>query len=239
MWGVPHPLFGQIKTITTTLLGVDEGIKWLKEQKDSVSSWFAFGFNSDDPEFLMNPDNAFIIWQNYFCKTHLPVQILNWVGDRMEMANTIEGRTPFLSREMKSFIYKLKDNELMRGFEEKSILKRSYQNKMGKNFAMTPKRQFGAPFLLDNNTLEKLQSNIILKANETQLFESKNAFNLFQFMKNNFLMQKTSAHTLTHLKSVYQTLICFSLIDDSIVKGKLPERDYNYEERVISSQKIF
>ncbi len=238
IWGIPHPLFGQISTITIALLGSEEGMKWLKEQKESVTSWFSFGL-SNDPEFLTDPNNTLLLWQNYFCKTHLPVQVLNWVGDRMEMANTVEGRTPFLSREMAHIAEKLKDNMLIRGFEDKSILRRSYQKKLGLNDTKTPKKQFGAPFIFNENTLKGYQEQIILKANETQLFDSKYAANLFEFMKSDFLKKKATPHTLAHLNSAYQTFICFSHIDDSIVKGIVPERNLELEEKVILNQKIF
>ena len=237
LWGIPHPLFGQISTLAITILGSDEGMKWLKEQKESVTSWFSFGL-TDNPEFLTDPNNTLVLWQNYFCKTHLPVQVLNWVGDRMEMANTVEGRTPFLSREMAHIAEKLKDNMLIRGFEDKSILRRSYQKKLGQNFAMTPKKQFGAPFLFNESTLKNYQEQIILKLNETKLFEEKYAANLFEFMKSDFLKKKATPHTLAHLNSAYQTLICFTHIDDSIVKGITPDREIEFEEKVIRNQKI-
>jgi asparagine synthase (glutamine-hydrolysing) len=237
IWGVPHPLFGQISTIACAILGQDEGMKWLNEQKESVSSWFSFGL-SQDPEFLTDPNNSILLWQNYFCKTHLPVQVLNWVGDRMEMANTVEGRTPYLSKEMAHIAAKIKDNMLIRGFEDKSILRRSYQKKLGQNFAMTPKKQFGAPFLFNENLLKNYQKQIILKSNETQLFDSKFATNLFEFIKNDLQKKKATSHNLVHLNAAIQTLICFSHVDDSIVKGMIPERDLEFEEKVIRNQKI-
>jgi len=236
IWGVAHPLFNQIKTITFAILGQEEGIKWLAEQKVSVASWFSFGYEND-PDFLSNPNHTLILWQNYFCKTHLPVQVLNWVGDRMEMANTLEGRTPFLSREMASFIKKLKDNMLVRGFEEKSILRRSYSKKIGQNFVMTPKKQFGSPFLFNDSNLKNYYEQIMTKANETKLFDSKYVTQLYDFLRNDFSKKKANAYTLTHLNSTFQTLICFSIIDESIIKGNIPTRDIEYEEKVIRNQK--
>ncbi|APJ03892.1 asparagine synthetase B family protein [Silvanigrella aquatica] len=237
LWGIPHPLFGQIRTITYALMGSEEGLKWLTEQKESIVSWFSFGLQKDE-EFLIDPNNSLILWQNYFCKTHLPVQVLNWVGDRMEMANTIEGRTPYLSKEMAHIAAKLKDNLLIRGFEDKSILRRSYQKKLGQLSAMVPKKQFGAPFLFNDNSIKTYQEKIIAKANETKLFETKNALNLFEFMRAEHLKKKTAPHTLAHLNAAYQTLICFTEVDDSIIKGIIPERDFDLEEKVIRNQKI-
>ncbi len=238
IWGVPHPLFTQIKTIATSLLGADEAIKFLKEQRESVSSWFAFGLKNNH-EFLTDPNNSLLLWQNYFVRTHLPVQVLNWVGDRMEMANTLEGRTPFLSMEMKNFIYNLKDNMLIRGFENKSILRRSYKSKIDSHYAMAPKKQFGAPFLFEEKGMKKSQQNILLKAKETNLFEEKAIKDLILVLNDPSFKKKSSPHTYTHLQAAFQTFMCFSLIDDSIVKEITPKRDIDYEEKVIINQKVF
>jgi asparagine synthase (glutamine-hydrolysing) len=135
LWGIAHPLFDEIKSIACALLGENEGMEFLKNQRESIKSWFAFGL-SDDPTFLTDSENTLLLWQNYFFKTHLPVQVLNWVGDRMEMANTLEGRTPFLSRKMRDFIRNQPDVELVRGFQEKSILRRAYKNKIQKAAAI-------------------------------------------------------------------------------------------------------
>lgn len=236
-WGVPHPLYSQIETITIALLGPEEAAQWLIKQKESVSSWFSFGLN-ESPEFLHNPKNTLLLWQNYFCKTHLPVQILNWVGDRMEMANTVEGRTPFLSKEMSDITSKLKDYMLIKGFEDKSILRRSYQKKMGHNFVMTPKKQFGTPFLFQGNNLKSYLEKILLKANESNLFDAQYASKLYNILNEESSKETYSSHTLTHLYSAFQTLICFCNIDDFIIQGNIPIRDINFEENVIQSQKI-
>ncbi|WP_397601695.1 asparagine synthase (glutamine-hydrolyzing) [Silvanigrella sp.] len=236
IWGIPHPLFGQIKTIATSILGNEEALKWLADQKESVASWFSFGLSSEE-SFLTDPKNALLLWQNYFTKTHLPVQVLNWVGDRMEMANTVEGRTPFLSKEMSHIAAKLKDSMLIRGTEDKSILRRSYQKRLGQA-ALTPKKQFGAPFLFNEVTLKTHFDQIIVKAKETGLIDVKYVTSLYDFMKNDFLKKKASPHVLAHLNSAFQTLICFSYLDDFLIKGNAPSRNMDYEEKVITNQKI-
>jgi asparagine synthase (glutamine-hydrolysing) len=55
--------------------------------------------------------------------------------------------------------------------------------------------------------------------------------------RNDFSKKKANAYTLTHLNSTFQTLICFSIIDESIIKGNIPTRDIEYEEKVIRNQK--
>jgi asparagine synthase (glutamine-hydrolysing) len=95
--GVQHPLFGQIRTIAARPARRDGGGCLAPgSQAESVQSWFAAGIERWQAR-LADPLYALVLWQNYFARCHLPVLILNWVGDRMEMANTLEGRTPFLS----------------------------------------------------------------------------------------------------------------------------------------------
>lgn len=236
LWVVPHPLFSQIKTIASAILGNEEATKWLSEQKESIRSWYSFGYQNDD-EFLSNPTNTLALWQNYFCKTHLPVQVLNVVGDRMEMANSVEGRTPFLSREMAKLVAKLKDSMLIRGYEDKSILRRCYTKKIGQNFAMAPKKQFGSPFLFNENLIRNYQEIITNKVKETQLFDIKNTSGLFEFMRSDFLKKKASPHLLTQISSAFQALICFTILDDTLIKNNPPKREEDYEEKVLN-QKI-
>ena len=57
-------------------------------------------------------------------------------------------------------------------------------------------------------------------------------------MKSDFLKKKASPHVLAHLNSAFQTLICFTYIDEFIIKGNAPARNMDYEEKVINNQKI-
>ena len=224
LWGVPHPLFEQIKTLTYTFLGEDEGIHWLKEQKNSVHSWFTFGLNNTD-EFVLNPENTLLLWQNYFCKTHLPVQVLNWVGDRMEMANTLEGRTPYLSKHIKNYIYHLPDYNFVRGFQEKYLLKENYRRKS--NELLSSKKQFNAP-LFTNDKNEQIQFNIYDRLSHHQIFntESIKKNNKKQENENNVFLK-------TCIEMANQTLNCFLIVEDSIVLGNKPKRDVGYEENIL------
>ena len=48
-------------------------------------------------------------------KTALPGYILTLLGDRMEMAHSIEGRVPFLDHEVAEFLFKTPVNLKIRG----------------------------------------------------------------------------------------------------------------------------
>lgn len=230
LWGVAHPLFGEIKAIACALLGAEEGMEFLSQQKESVASWFAFGLEPSE-EFLTDSENALLLWQNYFFKTHLPVQVLNWVGDRMEMANTLEGRTPFLSSKMRNFVYALPDFMLVRGFEEKSILRMSYKNAIQQE-AFTPKKQFNAPFLYPQNDPEWIEQ-IEQAVCRTGLLDKKYVSAL--------LAQSVEpdganfSYAQTYRQSALQTLASFAILDKSLVGCQVPTRDLDYEQQVLYS----
>ena len=58
-------------------------------------------------------------------KTSLPNYILNYLGDRQEMANAIEGRLPFLDHKLVEFAWRLPDHLKLRDNQEKYILHRA------------------------------------------------------------------------------------------------------------------
>lgn len=59
------------------------------------------------------------------CRTLLPGYLLSSQGDRMLMANSIEGRFPFLDHRLAEFAAALPPHVLMRGLNEKHLLKRA------------------------------------------------------------------------------------------------------------------
>jgi asparagine synthase (glutamine-hydrolysing) len=225
LWGVPHPLFGQIEAIANCYFSDEKmALDWIVQQRESVASWFLFGFKDGlDP---LDPQNALLLWQNYFCKTHLPVQVLNWVGDRMEMAGNLEGRTPFLSKKLRELIFEMPDQCLVAGFQDKAILRRSFAHDLG-DFARAPKKQFGAPFL--NSGALAAQ------------FPFQEAMGLVGGDANTFLTKVTklqsnsSGHLQTHYASALQTALSMGIVHSALVKGVPLERDLAWEKLTLQT----
>ena len=235
MWGVAHPLFVQIKSIAEALLG-QEAEEWLTAQRESVRSWFLHGFQlasaADSDAFLANPENTLLAWQNYFCHTHLPVQVLNWVGDRMEMANTLEGRTPFLSQEMRTLAYTLSDVRLVAGLTDKALLRRTYAHRFPAAFARTPKRQFNAPFVNNAELTNVFGTHEIFA--QADLSQSQTFGELQK--KIEALQNTTDPEQIfvrTHLESASQTAICMSIVQRTLVENAPLVRDSNFEKKVL------
>lgn len=228
MWGVAHPLFGQIQTIVHALLGRTEGDTWLRQQGESLQSWFAAGLTGIETD-LANPVYALLLWQNYFVKAHLPVLILNWVGDRMEMANTLEGRTPFMSRRLFEFMYSQPDRALVHGLRDKVLLRRSYARLFPREFAMTPKKQFNAPFIDNQALIERFCTRDIFASTglaEVQRFDELNAGPESR--------QDNDAYRVAHLNAARQTAICLSIVQESIINNQPLPRDENTESAHLS-----
>jgi asparagine synthase (glutamine-hydrolysing) len=225
--GMPHPLFGQIQAITRAILGEAAGDDWLRSQAASIKSWAYAGLESvkDDAE---NPRHSLLLWQNYFARAHLPTLILNWVGDRMEMANTLEGRTPFLSNRLRRFVATLPDRLMVSGLRDKVLLRRAYASQLTSGFAATPKKQFNAPFLDSARLVEAFDSDSIL------IDAGINAeLPISQLKQRAESLGSTDAYMATHLNSAYQTALAMSVVKRTIVDDQVLERDSSMERRYL------
>jgi asparagine synthase (glutamine-hydrolysing) len=79
------------------------------------------------------------------CKTLLSNYLLCSQGDRMLMANTVEGRFPFLDHEVIEFASRLPLSLKMKVLNEKYLLKRAFANKLPKNVIQRYKQPYRAP----------------------------------------------------------------------------------------------
>jgi asparagine synthase (glutamine-hydrolysing) len=77
--------------------------------------------------------------------TLLAGYILASQGDRMLMANSVEGRFPFLDREVVEFANALPARHKLLGLEEKYLLKRAFADLVPKEIIRRPKQPYRAP----------------------------------------------------------------------------------------------
>ncbi|NBW80913.1 hypothetical protein EBR21_04085 [bacterium] len=238
LWQIPHPLFNQIFTITESLLGREEAKLWLASQGPSIRSWFLLGLdtNSHSDSYTTQPEHALLLWQNYFCHTHLPVQVLNWVGDRMEMANTLEGRTPFLSGKMRRFVSTLPDVALVQGFLDKAILRKAYASELPQRFTMTPKKQFNAPFLNAAALFQEYDAAHVLSKMGIVNNGIEVANRLLEASKgqDSSKMSAADRYLSTHRMSALQTLLCSSIVQRSLVESQPMPRNHELESRIVA-----
>lgn len=229
VFGAPHPLFGQISAIGESLLGKDDSAEWLRTQAASVRSWFGSGLTSDERD-LIKPEHALVLWQNYFLKAHFPVLVSNWVGDRMEMANTLEGRTPFLSTKIAKVVSRLRDADLVAGLREKAILRRAYRERIGTGFSRTPKKQFNAPFI---GCEDKLSGKEIEDAVRAAV--DSDAFSFDATKRRISAISESAPYIAAHLRSSVQTAVALALLDRTLIAGEGVESDARIEQAYLAN----
>ena len=78
-------------------------------------------------------------------KTALPGYILTLLGDRMEMAHSVEGRVPFLDHKVAEFLFKTPVNLKIRGLTEKYILREAARDVLTDRVYRRQKHPFLSP----------------------------------------------------------------------------------------------
>lgn len=78
-------------------------------------------------------------------RTLLGGYLLSAQGDRMLMGNSIEGRFPFLDREVMALAGRLPDSYKLRGLDEKHVLKRLGRDLLPPEILARPKQPYRAP----------------------------------------------------------------------------------------------
>lgn len=88
-------------------------------------------------------DDPLSATQDFLFRTQLPSYILNCLGDRMEMANSVEGRVPFLDHKLAEFAFGLPRSLKVRDGQGKVLLREA----LGQSHPAyrVPKRAFFSP----------------------------------------------------------------------------------------------
>ncbi|KQV78003.1 asparagine synthase [Nocardioides sp. Root122] len=77
--------------------------------------------------------------------TLLPGYILSSQGDRMLMANSVEGRFPFLDKDVIAFANQLPARHKLNGLDEKHLLKLAFEDLVPEEIRRRPKQPYRAP----------------------------------------------------------------------------------------------
>jgi asparagine synthase (glutamine-hydrolysing) len=84
---------------------------------------------------------ALYLW----AKTHLPNYVLTVLGDRMEMAHSVEGRVPFLDHHVVELVRSLPVAQKIRGTTEKYVLRQAAQSVLTDTVYRRHKHPFTSP----------------------------------------------------------------------------------------------
>jgi asparagine synthase (glutamine-hydrolysing) len=216
--GWAHPLYAQIKS-AGRLWAEDRFSEILKRERPGIYSY-------------IQPDgeaSSLTRWQNYFLYTHFPTHVLNWVGDRMEMANTLEGRPIFLSQSALDFLDASPDSHLVRGMRDKAVLRKAYQGSLGA-FSAAPKKQFNAPFLIDGPLGKEFLAESALKA--SALIEPRLVARARRKLSDSDPLERSFA------KAFLQNCLVAQMLDRYLVRGEAPTRDPAFEERYLDENTV-
>lgn len=140
---------------------------------------------------LPNIQNAHIVNKSayLFCKSFLPELVLSYLGDRMEMAHSIEGRLPFLDVEVVEFANQLPIGLKIKGLKEKFILYEAVKDLIPASIYQRNKHTFSAPHAINDtekkSPLEVHIHDVIHSRDFIDLpfFDQKKAVQLFESMR--------------------------------------------------------
>jgi asparagine synthase (glutamine-hydrolysing) len=96
-----------------------------------------------------NYDSFNLLQKNQYLemRTLLSGYLLSSQGDRMSMAHSVEGRYPFLDHRVVDMLFTMNEEYKLKGFNQKYLLKKSYQSKIPSSIINRPKRPYMAPDL--------------------------------------------------------------------------------------------
>lgn len=134
---------------------------------------------------LKNFDNVQISSYTWL-KSFFPNTMLNWIGDRVEMANGIEARQPYLDHELFELLAQVPTAMKLRGGVEKYLLREAAKPFVTEEVYKRKKFMFQAPPLSLNSKskLYKLICEIILEnINKTEIYQKQKIFALLDLSR--------------------------------------------------------
>jgi asparagine synthase (glutamine-hydrolysing) len=93
-------------------------------------------------------------------KSTFPNKLLNFLGDRMEMAHSIEGRTPFLDHPLVELVCQMPVTLKIRGTVEKYVLREAAKPFLTETVYKRMKHPFMAPFELKSRMKELVEDTL-------------------------------------------------------------------------------
>ena len=169
---------------------------------------------------------AQLIETNIFMSGYL----LSSQGDRMAMANSVEGRYPFLDYRLLEFTASLPDEFKLKGMNEKFLLKELMKDKLPKSVLNRPKQAYRAPILdafLGSKVPDYVSDMLSEKSlKECEVFDTESVNNLIHKIKAAYIPSEVDSMALVGILS---TQLLFSqfvkdfrpLDEQKIIKGRV------------------
>ena len=156
--------------------------------------------------------------------------LLSSQGDRMGMANSIEGRYPFLDHRLIEFCTKLKPDYKLKGFDEKHLMKKMAETRIPKEILNRSKQAYRAP-IKSSFISEQAPSYVKDIFNETNIKE----LGIFNATEAKKLYNKfTSGKIISEVDNMALTaIISTSILLDLFEKNKGFTKSKTYSKCVI------
>jgi asparagine synthase (glutamine-hydrolysing) len=129
--------------------------------------------------------------------------LLTSQGDRMLMANSVEGRYPFLDHRLIEFAAKLPESFKMNGIDEKYILKKTMKGRIPESIISRPKQAYRAP--ASNSLIGEFSTDFIRNSIDTGSIQKTGIFN--SELTANLLKKTNTTGTATELENMIVTAI--------------------------------
>ena len=162
--------------------------------------------------------------------------LLSSQGDRMSMANSVEGRYPFLDHRVIEFCMKLNPDLKLNGLNEKYLLKKMMKGKLPESILNRSKQAYRAPikstFIADNipEYLKEMLSDKQL--NHTGIFNTDYVNQLLTKMKTKSLVSEIDTMALTGILS---TQILYDLFIDKSIPSLAENEKITYDKIIIEN----
>ncbi len=198
-------------------------------------------YNPLDQVYEMLPEN-FTSWnhlsQGQWLETNIFMSnyLLSSQGDRVAMANSVEGRYPFLDHRVIEFCTGINPDHKLKGLNEKYLLKKTMRGRLPDEILERPKQAYRAPirtaFL--SNTDDRYQHLISdSKVDEAGIFDKSNTNKLW----NNLLSGRKSSEVDN---MAITAIISTHLLHDQFVRKQpeVQESDGAFPVRIIDGQTV-
>ncbi|OOC09790.1 asparagine synthase (glutamine-hydrolyzing) [Thioalkalivibrio halophilus] len=165
-------------------------------------------------------DKAQYVW----IKTMLEGQILTWGGDRMDMANSMEARPPFLDHHLAEFAAQLPPTMRIKGRNEKYVLRESMKGLLPKVLYEREKFPFMAPPAHTDPTkwaaMKALADRYLSedKVAEAGLLDPEGVRQVFEIHES----EETPAATQVQLDAVINHMIGVQVLHEQFVATDIP-----------------
>ncbi|WCL50834.1 asparagine synthase (glutamine-hydrolyzing) [Leptospira sp. GIMC2001] len=180
-------------------------------------------------------DKAQYVW----IKTMLEGQILTWGGDRVDMANSMEARPPFLDHHLAELAVQIPPNLRIKGKTEKYVLREAMRGVLPDELYKREKFAFMAPpahtDLSKLNALDNLKSEYLTadRIKDLGLLDYKSIESLWS----SYTDKATPVGELVQQDAILNHAVGVQILHDQFVKTDIPKKAAQLVRKKVANKK--